>query len=326
MKYLLITTRDNLNPGDQFIRIGVENLVREVDPTAEFERLSKEDPQDYSRERPFDRAILCGMPLWWNNHVSKCQDIYWWAPILRGWPSAKKENFLVLGAGSAVGDNMVNPREMFDAVEEVIQRSFAVTTRQPVFDRPDLISSICPAAFASARSAVRAFRSLSPSFKLFNAMPDGAHDSHFNPEEAAVWQAKQRAVSDAALEAGFVFIAHSADEKEVAKEAGWPESRIMFFDTPEAYLEAYARCSHYIGNRLHGAMMAACSAATSVAIGYDSRVEMLKPFTPNIYLPSEFQPGWIETYRFGISPISAIMSRERKRLHALLQKFIHRGS
>jgi hypothetical protein len=106
MKILLITTGGNKNPGDQFIRLGVESLIRSVCPPGalphELVRIDKES-DEIGIEQPFDRAILCGMPLWWNNEVSVSQEIGWWGPIMDGWVSVEKRKFLVLGAGPVVG-------------------------------------------------------------------------------------------------------------------------------------------------------------------------------------------------------------------------------
>lgn len=43
MRWLLITTIGK-NPGDEWIRIGIQNVIRKVDPDREYILLDKESP------------------------------------------------------------------------------------------------------------------------------------------------------------------------------------------------------------------------------------------------------------------------------------------
>jgi hypothetical protein len=117
MKWLLLTTARrtpetlNSNVGDEFACIGTENLIRAVDRNAEFDRLNVENPNEWT-ERPFDRCVFAGRPLWWSQRPgTDCLDHFWWEPIMRGWPTKNRRNFLVL-------------------------------------DHPGFIDSVCPSAFA----------------------------------------------------------------------------------------------------------------------------------------------------------------------------------
>lgn len=273
MKWLLITTRGNLNPGDQFIRLGVMAVIEAVDPAPEYILISKESPDQYETPVEFDRCVLCGMPLWWSSEVGDCQDIYWWEPLLNGWPSARRRDFLVLGAGSATGLVLKHPERFAEAVQWVIDRAYGVTTRNIVMDHPGLIRSICPSAFA-------AYFGEKKTVKLCNLMPNGAHDAHFNEHEAALWRTMIPEVSKTLQGLGYVFCAHSVEEHFMAtQELGWPEDRVFFAPTTDEYVELYATCSHYWGNRLHGALMAAASGGIAIAVGYDSRMRMLDRFS-----------------------------------------------
>jgi hypothetical protein len=62
-------------------------------------------------------------------------------------------------------------------------------------------------------------------------------------------------------------------------------SIIHFPNTPEALLKLYEETKIYFGNRLHGAMAVAVAGGTSVAVGYDSRIDMLRHFTPHRWSP-----------------------------------------
>lgn len=300
MKILLITTGGNKNPGDQFIRLGVEEVIRAVWPSGQpgpqLVRVDKES-DEIAAEQDFNRAILCGMPLWWNNATSKSQEIGWWGPLMRGWISADPRKFLVLGAGPVAGSaGILDPVEFRDAIEETIARAWAVTTRQFLprllpMDRPMPVESICPAAFAAKHSEHRWRR-------LVNLMPDGAHDSHFDEAAAHEWHRRLPDIA-ASLHGSFEFVAHSQDEADLARVLGWSSDRIHFPQTPEGLLRLYAETRTFFGNRLHGAMVVAASGGTSCAVGYDSRLEMLTLFTPNRWgpfgVPSRLTPEFLDT-------------------------------
>lgn len=283
MRILLITTGQNNNPGDQFIRLGVETLIRSVwphgRPAPELIRIDKES-DEISQPQPFDRAIVCGMPLWWNNDVSKSQEIGWWGPVFRGWLAEDRRKLLVLGAGPVSGKaGFKDESALRDAITESRDRAWAVTTRQPLpFPVPGVLESLCPAAFAAQYCEA-------PTRRLCNLMPAGAHDEHFDPEAAAEWKRRLPDVAQALQEGWFDFIAHSPDEYKLAYKLGWPADRILFPTTPEQYLKVYAETKVFFGNRLHGAMAVATSGGTAVAVGYDSRMEMLRPFTPHTWGP-----------------------------------------
>ena len=282
MKILLVTTGKNNNPGDQFIRLGVQSLVSSVCPEAVFERINKEDHEDITRERPFDKIILCGMPLWWDNSVSFSADIHWWEPLMRGWLSERKKDFLILGAGSVVGQHPFNAARFGAAVDECVERAFAVVTRNHVMDHPGLINSICPAAFSTFDLNVPADRQL----KVCNLMPSGAHDAHLNEAEAATWRQKVLPeLATALLSKGFLFCAHDQVEYYMARSLGWADPRL--FDTPEEYIAFYRRAKLYVGNRLHAGVVVAASGGAASVVGYDSRIEMVRPFTRSIFKPSE---------------------------------------
>ncbi len=256
------------------------------------------------------------MPLWWNNDVSKSQDIGWWGPIMRGWISDIRRNFLVLGAGPVTGaSGYRDPIEFDEAVHETVMRAWGVTTRQPL-NEPLVVESICPAAFA-VRDARTKWR------KLCNLMPEGAHDAHFDPPAAAEWRRILPYVAQD-LAQDYDFVAHSPDEAALATKLGWPEERIHFPKTPEALLSLYGETQRFFGNRLHGAMAVAASGGVAVAVGYDSRLEMLRPFTPHrcspFSVPLPGLAGRIGLLSSGLD--RARVARERVRNRELLRAFL----
>ena len=77
MKWLLVTTIGT-NPGDEMIRLGVQNLISKIDSNAQYELLNKESKQDRQANHEFDKAVWCGMPVFWSIVGNHCSDIVWW--------------------------------------------------------------------------------------------------------------------------------------------------------------------------------------------------------------------------------------------------------
>jgi hypothetical protein len=284
MKYLLITTTGNRNTGDELIRIGIQNLIKEIDPSPKFVLLDKEYWPE--KEIKFDKCILCGMPLFWDNEESYSQKAGWWGAIFDGFPTARKKDFLILGAGHVVSDCVKDPIRFGCAIQEAIDKSFAVTTRNFIIDHPKLINSICPAAFAITTRQ-------EPKIRLCNFMKHGAHDKFFNPKEAEIWESKVKELSDFCLQNDFYFIEHEhpgvGSRHENPEELGWPKDRILRFETAKEYLPIYAQSSCYFGNRLHGAMLVAALGRPAIGIGYESRLEMIELVGAKAYYPSEIE-------------------------------------
>jgi len=315
MKILLIATGGMDNPGDQFIRLGVERLIRDSrTANVKLVRISKENEKEIMTPQPFDKVIVCGMPLWWNNSVSTSQSIGWWGELIRGWVSDRKNDFLVLGAGPVVGlGGLHDPEEFQAAMDETVARAWKVTSRQPT-GHPGIQESICPAAFAVAPET------LAPHRRLCNLMPHGAHDAHFNPGEAAVWRERLPSLAQELRSRGFEFVAHDAEEWRLARR-WWSDNEIHFPATAEHYLKLYSESRFFIGNRLHGAMRAAMNGTPAVAIGYDSRVDMLKPFTQNVFTPS----GLPEHFHATVWPSTLqpdTIKRELKINRAIMKEFL----
>lgn len=319
MKYLLITTTRNRNTGDELIRIGIQNLIKEIDPSPKFILLDKEYwPEE---EIKFDKCILCGMPLLWDNDESYSQKAGWWGAMFSGFPSRRKKDFLILGAGHVIGkDGLKDPIRFGCAIQEAIDKSFAITTRSHIIDHPKLIDSICPAAFAITKSE-------QPKYRFCNFMTDGAHDKFFNPEEAEIWKSKVKELSDFCLENDFYFIEHESpnvgSRHENPEELGWPKERIFRFETAEEYLPIYAQSAYYFGNRLHGALLVAALERPAFGIGYESRLEMIKLTNAIAVKPSEVNVGTIK-FLLTLKPteISSNIESERNKNLELLNQFI----
>ena len=86
MRWLLITNTENRNPGDEWIRIGVQRLIREVDKSPEYILRNKEFIEDQTTPVEFDRAIWCGSPLFWSHESQNCWENHWWRAWMAAWP------------------------------------------------------------------------------------------------------------------------------------------------------------------------------------------------------------------------------------------------
>ncbi len=315
MKWLLITTR-HTNPGDEFARIGVENLIKTVDVSPEFDLLNKENPEHW-KEREFDRCIYAGMPLWWSMHGNECQDIFWWEPLIRGWPTKDKNKFMVLGSGSVYVDGINSTEKYLSAIRETMDRAWAVTTRNTVLDHPALIDSVCPATFALNE------RSMLDGPRVCNLMPSGGHFP-MNPLELEHWDSATPFIVDWLQSNNYVFVAHTSVEAELAKSLGWAQEMIRIFDTPEQYLTYYASASSYFGNRLHGGAVCASIGIPTWCVTHDSRMKFVRRLSAMTSRPSEIDRNKLRLWLRNPAPlVMPQMDRdvEFNRLRELLTRF-----
>lgn len=287
MKWLLITTICR-NPGDEFARMGVQRAIREADRSATFELLDKETEPTPWQRREFDYCVICGMPLFWDNAVSNCKEIWWWDEIFNSWPTRDPSRFLAIGVGDVFSSEPANMDRYFRAVREVIGKAAAVTTRNSLPHIPHSTSfgirrSVCPASFVNLGLGINR------PYKLCNFMPDGAHDRHFNPEEADIWKIRAPVIAKQLIEQGFLSICHTPSEVEYATELGFTEA--MHFETADEYAAAYSLCDTYIGNRMHGAVIVLGGGGSALAIGYDSRMKMVAELGGTACTPSRYGPG-----------------------------------
>jgi hypothetical protein len=315
LKWLLITTLGT-NPGDEFARIGVQNLIREVDKGAEFDLLNKENPEHYC-PRDFDRAVICGMPLFWATEQDN-YDIWWWDKIFEDWIAKDRRKLMALGVGHVLLDDIPNFAKYVFSINYVIQKVWKLTTREPVFDHPQIIESICPSAFAIRQGLGHK--------RLCNFMMDGGHFAHAASEkETKAWMSKQQTIFATLWNAGFDFVAHTRGERLLAHDLGWSDSRIHHYEKPEDYLELYSNAAQYFGHRLHGAAVVAARGAPSWGIAYDSRVKMVRRLGGWACRPSEFSidefRDWINGAYAWIPQGAFDLRAEKHRLVNLLKEF-----
>lgn len=266
MRWLLITTLGT-NPGDEFVRIGIQRVIREVDPEATFDLLNKEDPTHYD-VRDFDKAVWCGMPLFWSSDEGdECTEIYWWEPLMRGWPSARKEDFLVMGVGQVFVNQIRDFRRYTAAIQEVIERAYAVTARQPIIDHPSILDTVCPSVFTTFDYRMGGGR------KLCNLMVGSGHFPT-DPKETEFWNRIFTDVISLLKREKFEFVAHTPQEAAIGDFYGFEVVHI--FKDPEDYLSLFREASCFFGHRLHAAVPIAARGKPAWGVAYDSRLKMLE--------------------------------------------------
>ncbi|MFC1637032.1 glycosyltransferase family 9 protein, partial [Planctomycetota bacterium] len=298
MRWLLITTIGK-NPGDEWIRMGIQNVIREVDPDREYILLDKESPSMRKTQVTFDKCIWCGMPVFWSQGNNHNCNIAWWKELMLGWPSGRQSDFMVLGAGSFFPwgrelETVSDKQQLIQSAEDVLQRSFCVTARDEIVSRVTerpISYIICPAIFS-----ILDYKK-SHELKLANIMPNGAHYACFGPQEAAIWNEKKHRISDILRNNGFVFVAHSLAEFQFAQKCGW-EKIILYNGDPHELLEYYGRCGKYFGNRVHGAIVARGNDADTWSVGYDSRQEAVRLSGARVSRPSELDINEIEDWAY----------------------------
>lgn len=298
MNWLLITTatrtpeRLDSNIGDEFARMGVQRLILRADPAATFDLLDKESAADWDRPRSFDRAVICGMPLFWSNEKQTSQDIFWWPYVWDSDVAHEKRKLMAMGVGHVLIDAPVDPARYAAGIAEVTKKAWCVITREPIFGQdPSWYQSICPSVFCMRG------RPVERKFRLCNLMPGGGHFGYLVPG-GTLWEEKQAPdVAKALLDAGFVFVAHVEQEIDYAKKLGWPDESIAFFVTAEEYLALYAQADFYFGNRLHGAVVCAATGAPVWAVTHDSRLGMVLRLggiaTPPFGITGKLLTEWI---------------------------------
>lgn len=283
MKWLLIGNTNNANPGDEFIRIGVQMLISRVDPKPSYTILNKQLDHEHEPVE-FDRAIWCGSPMFWSHSTNDCWTNYWWRPWLDGWAFKDPRKMLVLGVGNMVGAELHDPVNYWNSVDEVRKKCWKLITRNPL--QQDIEVSVCPSVFCLMDRPNRKMR------LLCNFMEGGGHDAFLNEKESKLWLQILPEINARLRNMDYEFVAHSNDEVRYAQVLGWPPEKIHGkFETPEQYLDLYADCAGYVGNRLHGAMAAISARAPVWAFGLDSRLGMVRRANGKATLPSEWQ-GW----------------------------------
>jgi hypothetical protein len=284
MKWCIITTKYK-NPGDEFIRVGIENMIREVDSEAIIELVDKE-AEDMFALHNFDKCILAGMPVFWSFHSNDFWNIKWWKPLIEYY-SVDKNKFMVLGAGSFQNwENVtdgVNTYEYINQTNTISNQSWKITLRDNI---PNVLANTsfdvlpCPAIFSTKNYEKTG------DIKLCNLMPIGGHYTDFNVNQSRIWGSKVRDITKILQDNDFTFIAHNKQEEQFAQYMNW-KNIIAYDGNPESLLQYYKNCVKYFGNRVHGAIVSRGVNADVLSCGFDSRQEAVKLTGATCLLPSQ---------------------------------------
>jgi hypothetical protein len=287
MLWLLITTMGR-NPGDEMIRIGIQNLIRGADHQPEYLLLDKDVGTMRKTILSFDKCIWCGMPLFWSDGENRNDTNILWKSFLFGWPSERKNDFLVLGAGGyfplgVKRDEILYKKELNQSAKDILDRSFYVTARDSVVAEmtgEPIPAFVCPAVFS-----IMDFRQ-SNDLKITNLMPYGSHYPSFGPAEALIWKIKKFKIAKILLDNNFLFLAHDLEEYEFARQCGFKKI-IPYNGNPCGLLEYYGKCGKFFGNRIHGAIAARGNNADTWCVNYDSRLAAVRLSDAKVTTPSQ---------------------------------------
>lgn len=261
MKYQLITTL-NKNPGDEFIRVGVENIIKKTDPEAEFILTDKEESGLELVEA--DKYIWCGMPLIWDVDGHYSDEINWWKFLVEEF--SVLPNAEIWGAGSCVGKNY-----NVDKLKELTAQ-----IKCKVTSRDYLLSEIsgwqldkCPAFYSTTTKHNDKYA------KLCNWMEQGGHYTLANPEEAEIWNKNKLEIINKLTppEEDWIFVAHNTEEFSFGLDLGF---ECVISDYRDL-LEIYSYCKEFIGNRVHGGIASRSAGAKALVVGWESRMFAISP-------------------------------------------------
>lgn len=311
MKVAIITTLRH-NVGDDFVRVGIQHLLRQSLPGAElriecihkhapitvrhgFERIRRERvsrrwdrrlPKWLTRDRirEADLLIQSGAPVYWCHPGAHCAENEWFQPLVRDRYVAfgRRIPFLNLAAGSAQGYHSRGEEFARCELDKAYIREFhglcQVTT---VRDRlaQDILRSLgleAPMIPCSSIFAVKelGIRPAEGEFVALNYMEGGGHYDWELDLQAARWEEVFRAFyRELRQRERCLFICHNEAEAAAARKID-PEAPIFLSSRFEDYPAIYAKAKYGILNRIHGAFMLASLGKPSFVIGTDTRALM----------------------------------------------------
>lgn len=309
MKWLLLS-RETDNPGDVFVRLGIEKLVRAADPDAKIRHLCTLTnaiavPVEY------DRAIWCGGPVLWSNPRSHCWMSGWWRPMVDGWLAKRHQHLMWYAVGTYIPESQPKPDEwktLRSKGREMVDRSWGFYPRDKYVGRAldlDLTTVWCPSVFAT-RDYMAA-----PSLKLATVMPDGGHYGFMDEHQAAAWRQKLPGVVDVLKRAGFAVVCHDQADYLFAVKCGF-KSLLVYSHDPRHLLDHYGRCRMYFGNRIHGALPARAVGADAVWCGYDTRHDMVDRVGGRWIRPSDLNVDALRAWATQEPPASPLVGHDEQ--------------
>lgn len=266
MRWLIITTRGK-NPGDEFMRIGIETLIRYNDENSEIVPIDRETPEEINKPIQFDKCIVAGMPFHMDMFAAP-----WWRNLV-GWLSTRKNDIMLLGVGSRqpclAPFSGIRRRLLHQAVRQLVNQTYKITVQDTVVNQ--LISesgiqfemTLCPTIFSQYRHVS------DKELKLVNIIPRGGR--YAGPKEAKVWRKKLPHIIQLFKDSDFSFIAYNHKEDQAAQQWGF-ENIYFYSGDPLLFATRHTDCIKYFGNRIHGAIAARAAGADTLCCGEDTRL------------------------------------------------------
>ena len=341
----LITTLDT-NIGDDFIRLGIQRVLRQAFPGAEpqWEMVNKHRPETVwpawhparrlpawapawrraarawggSRFHGCDLVVQCGAPVIWR-HCARCE---WNVPL---WQEVVGElhrriPVLNLAIGTAYPLSAV-PHRIDDERDRAYLRAILgycrLTTARDALARrlaAELGTEIplipCSAGLAFEVPEAEAGGDL----VLVNYMPKGGHyDFNRDIDEAAWDGVLAEVLSRLAPAFHVVFLCHDRREEALAG-ARFPQYERRRPDTPAAYAALARQAALGLFNRLHAAVAFAGMGIPSVAVGNDTRLGMVAEYGLPVF---DVRTCTAEAVLAAFTDLARRRSAERLRLLAL---------
>lgn len=310
MKIGLITTLQT-NIGDDFIRLGIQNVLRQIyaGKKIDWVLINKHDPESvwpkihpmrwlpewapnwrrvaknigFSRFDGCDLIVQCGAPVIWNG----CSNCEWNEPI---WQTVirrlhKRIPVLNLAAGSSFPLSKL-PVSLERETDQTFLRSILsycqLTTARDALSA-QLFCSVNPEGSVpnlpcTAGLAFEPTSSDEGKYVVVNYMEKGGHFDFLNDIDGEKWEKTFRAVLDKIADTFPIrFLCHNEAELRLCKRV-FPEYEGVLPESPEAYVQLARNCRLGIFNRLHAAVAYAGMGIPSVSVGNDSRVMMLEEY------------------------------------------------
>jgi hypothetical protein len=194
---------------------------------------------------------------------------------------------ILLACPNSAHEWFLEEPEILPEIQSLFDKCRLVYARSPLVKKffPKVNSLHCPSVLALPRG------NWEKDLKLANFMPGGGHYPGLAPQASAIMEARMPALAKQLIESGWHFAAHRPAEEDLALRLGWPKDKIFTwrFDGSGAnLLSIYGRCAKYLGNRIHGGIMARAAGAEAVVIAYDTRLADVYSMTGYTFTPSQF--------------------------------------
>lgn len=326
LKVTFVTTVDR-NPGDAFIRAGIEYLLQQhipyyqpiyVDkheyksPRRGFPKIKRLWPIKIENDDPFSSAdiiVQAGTPFYYiipgpdgtytSSFFSSVSTDWirkvWLEKLLR---LAKLPPVLNLAVGtcqsfSSDASEFDRSPELLAFIRKTVELSALTTVRERIaarlLDRCSLPSHCLPCAAIFAADYHRIYPE-QPSLVCLNYMDGGAHYTLGQTIDFEGWERAFLAVYRSLNQRYSVVVMCHSPGEVLRVRSLIPEADTFFSSSYQGYLRVYAKARFGIFNRVHGAMVLAGMGRPAVVVGNDTRARMAELMELPTYFVNEATP------------------------------------